>query len=80
MDNTKTRQDVWLSNAENPTSLLPVPSVATPTVRDDASLPTLIAAGGPAAQFAWDEFIYGQIRNPYTRKAYEQAIRQFRGN
>jgi len=76
----KTRQDVWSPDAENLISSMPVPFVATPTVREDTSLPALIATGGPAAQFAWDEFIYGQIRNLYTRKAYEQAIRQFLGH
>ena len=29
------------------------------------------------AQFAWEEFIYGKIRNPHTRSAYERAIRRF---
>lgn len=39
--------------------------------------PRLIAASGAAAQFAWEEFIYGQIRNPHTRRAYLHAVRQF---
>lgn len=42
-----------------------------------ASLPTLIADAGAAAQFGWEEFIYAKIRNPHTRAAYERAIRQF---
>jgi len=44
---------------------------------DDGSLPVLIATAGSAARFAWEEFIYGKIRNPHTRAAYERAIRQF---
>ena len=45
--------------------------------RNDAAVPVLIRDAGPAANFAWDEFIYGKIRNPHTRDAYERAIRQF---
>jgi len=40
-------------------------------------LPMLISDAGPAAGFAWEEFIYAKIRNPHTRAAYEHAIRQF---
>jgi site-specific recombinase XerD len=40
-------------------------------------VPALVVSGGSAAQFAWEEFIYGKIRNPHTRAAYERAIRQF---
>ncbi|QDV83712.1 tyrosine-type recombinase/integrase [Planctomycetes bacterium TBK1r] len=43
----------------------------------DSPLPVLIENSGSAAQFAWEEFIYGKIRNPHTRAAYERAIRQF---
>ena len=39
--------------------------------------PGLIAAAGPAAGFAWDEFFSGQIRNRHTRAAYLYAVRQF---
>jgi len=39
--------------------------------------PGLIAAVGPAAGFAWDEFFSGQIRNRHTRVAYLHAVRQF---
>ncbi len=43
----------------------------------DNSVPILIERSGAAARFAWEEFIYGKIRNPHTRAAYERAIRQF---
>ena len=43
----------------------------------DRSLPVLIESAGSSARFAWEEFIYGKIRNPHTRAAYERAIRQF---
>jgi integrase/recombinase XerD len=39
--------------------------------------PSLIAAAGPAAGFAWDEFFSGRIRNRHTRAAYLHAVRQF---
>jgi integrase/recombinase XerD len=41
------------------------------------ALPSLIAAAGPAAAFAWDEFFSGSIRNPHTRRAYAHAVRRF---
>jgi len=41
------------------------------------SLPTLIAAAGPAASFAWEEFFQGRIGNRNTRIAYEKAVRRF---
>jgi integrase/recombinase XerD len=40
-------------------------------------LPSLVAASGAAASFAWDEFFAGQVRNPHTRKAYLFAVRRF---
>ena len=43
----------------------------------DAELPELIRDAGGAARFAFEEFIHGQIRNPYTRKAYLHAVRRF---
>jgi len=49
---------------------------ATVTDRDN-SLPTLVSKAGSAARFAWEEFIFGKIRNLHTRAAYERAIRQF---
>lgn len=54
-------------------------SSATPALvaNHDSPLPTLVESAGAAAQFAWEEFIYGKIRNPHTRAAYERAIRRF---
>lgn len=46
-------------------------------VKGDNPLPVLVQQSGSTAQFAWEEFIYGRIRNPYTRAAYERAIRRF---
>jgi integrase/recombinase XerD len=43
-------------------------------------MPALVADAGPAARFAWEEFIYAKIRNPHTRAAYERAIRLFLGH
>lgn len=53
--------------------------VQTPVVvtDGDSPLPVLIENAGSSARFAWEEFIYGKIRNPHTRSAYERAIRQF---
>ena len=41
------------------------------------SPPTLVRDRGNAAKFAWEEFIYGQIRNTHTRRAYERVARRF---
>lgn len=43
----------------------------------NSTLPALVDAGGPAAQFAWEEFIFAKIRNPHTRQAYERAVKRF---
>ena len=40
-------------------------------------MPELIRDAGGAARFAFEEFIHGQIRNPFTRKAYLHAVRRF---
>ena len=53
------------------------PTIAGRSDGSHSQLPTLIAQSGPAAQFAWEEFIFGKIRNPHTRLAYERAIRKF---
>lgn len=41
------------------------------------ALPALITSAGPAACFAYEEFLFGQIRNPHTRTAYRRAVRRF---
>lgn len=48
----------------------------TPTLLASAA-PALIESGGAAAQFAWEEFFYGALRNPHTRRAYGHAARRF---
>jgi hypothetical protein len=47
--------------------------------KNDAAphLPALVEQAGPAARFAFEEFFYGRIRNPYTRRAYLHAVRKF---
>lgn len=54
-------------------------TVAYPAIQTTApeSFPALVHSAGPAAQFAWEEFIYAQIRNPHTRAAYGHAVRKF---
>lgn len=65
---------------ESSTDLVPLPAGATTSGEQDSGgskCPSLVATGGAAARFAWDEFIYGKIRNRHTRAAYERAVRQF---
>jgi len=47
------------------------------TATPHASPPALIDVGGPAARFAWEEFLYGQLRNSHTRRAYRRAVNRF---
>jgi integrase/recombinase XerD len=56
---------------------LPAIAGACPATADEAAMPQLIAQAGPAAQFAYEEFFHGAIRNPHTRKAYLYAWRLF---
>ncbi len=60
-----------------PSYQLPVVAARDGTTEPDPSLPALVRSRGAAAQFAWEEFIYGRIRNPYTRERYARAVRQF---
>ncbi len=41
------------------------------------TFPPLIAAGGAGAWFAWEEFLFGQLRNPHTRRSYQRVATRF---
>jgi len=43
-------------------------------VAKDDALPELVREAGPNARFAWEEFIYGEISNENTRRAYGKAV------
>ena len=40
-------------------------------------MPALIESAGGAAKFAWEEFVYGRLRNLGTRRAYCHAVQRF---
>ena len=40
-------------------------------------VPEIVAASGPAACFAWEEFLFGRLRNHHTRRAYGRAVGRF---
>ena len=71
----------------DPTSELdPATSELTPISEDsqlpalrlrDSDLPKVIKTAGPSAAFAYEEFLFGQIRNKHTRRAYTHAVHQF---
>lgn len=42
-----------------------------------SEVPAWVSQAGDAAKFAFEEFFYGRIRNPHTRKAYLHAFRVF---
>ncbi len=57
---------------------LPAARAVTELVRQETKeVPAWIAQAGDAARFAFEEFFYGRIRNPHTRKAYLHALRVF---
>lgn len=43
------------------------------------SVPRLVLASGDRGRFAYEEFIYGRLRNSHTRKNYVQAVHRFLG-
>jgi len=43
-------------------------------VKDEIEVPALVLEGGSSAKFAWEEFIYGEISNAHTRRAYGKAL------
>ena len=43
----------------------------------DADLPKVIKVAGPGSAFAYEEFLFGQIRNKHTRRAYTHAVHRF---
>lgn len=76
----KAPANAWLTEEQTSTNSLPIPvssERSTTAIASTGELPALISEAGPAAGFAWEEFIYAKIRNPHTRAAYEHAIRQF---
>ncbi|MEX1027996.1 MAG: tyrosine-type recombinase/integrase, partial [Candidatus Paceibacterota bacterium] len=44
------------------------------TARD---IPQIVTDAGSGAKFAWEEFFYGRIRSPHTRRAYHRAVKNF---
>ena len=42
-----------------------------------ADTPALVATAGPAACFAWGEFLFAALRNQHTRRAYARAVARF---
>jgi integrase/recombinase XerD len=60
-----------------PTLPVPVstPGVIVPARLEDPPPPAIVARAG--GRFAWDEFFFGEIRNPHTRKNYRHAVERF---
>ena len=57
------------------TDLVPISPTALISA-EHGGAPSIIERAGAAAQFAWDEFFQGQIRNAHTRLAYGRAVRR----
>ena len=43
-------------------------------ISSDFEVPSLVLEGGSNARYAWEEFIYGEISNLHTRRAYGKAV------
>ena len=43
----------------------------------DSDVPALILSAGDASRYAYEEFIFGEIRNKNTRLAYKRAVTGF---
>ena len=79
MDKLKTPEVVSHSEEELPTHSAPLllPTSLAPVRNVENGFPALIESAGASAQFAWEEFIYGKIRNEHTRRSYGRAVSQF---
>lgn len=56
------------------------PSIPNLVERKSAfPVPKIVSDASPAANFAWDEFFLGSLRNPHTRAAYGRAVHAFLG-
>ncbi len=65
-------------NVEPGSNLVPLGSSSLAIARANSlAAPSLILDAGPAAEFCWEEFFSGTIRNAHTRKAYLRAVRRF---
>jgi site-specific recombinase XerD len=53
---------------------LPAVRAAAPTIIRDFAVPTLVTEAGSSARYAWEEFLYGEIENVHTRRAYGKAV------
>lgn len=69
-----------MSSDERPSKPLAVIAKSTAYGVTSTSInnyPLTILSAGPSAQFVWEEFFRGRLRNIHTRTAYLQAVRRF---
>ncbi|MBX3412389.1 MAG: tyrosine-type recombinase/integrase [Pirellulales bacterium] len=70
-----------MSDEENPdsggNSVPQLVAGSLPAFGRPGRCPAIVSGAGRAAEFAWEEFFRGEIRNLHTRKAYEHAVRRF---
>ncbi len=57
-----------------PKSNLPAVVKREVAAKDAIEAPTLVLEAGSNAKYAWEEFIYGEISNLHTRRAYKKAV------
>ncbi len=54
-----------------------IPRVSEHLLDASSNFPVLVKSAGPHAKFAYEEFVYGKLRNPSTRKNYLHAVKRF---
>lgn len=72
-----TRPSEQMHDIENKSLICQVDAGVTKYQTAVEATPSLIKQAGDAAQFAWEEFVYGTLRNLGTRRAYCFAIGRF---
>ncbi len=60
-----------------PKDIIVVPDELADRPDAEHPVPGLVASAGPSARFAWEEFVYGKIRNAHTRRNYKHAVVRF---
>lgn len=52
----------------------PIVLAADAAVVENLGTPPIVAEAGPNARYAWEEFLYGELGNEHTRRAYGKAV------
>src|SRR3954463_8418027 len=65
------------SHSDSGIVAIPTRIALSPGSELPVAIPTLLSDAGPAARFAYEEFLFARLRNLHTRKAYRHAVHRF---